>query len=600
MTKWAERQLAVVIRQHGSGVILAIDPDELIDEATLSDAAITVVDDWWQLRSAYERDGRRRPVNAPPLILVLRPPLTSEDIPWDIEQQSEVVATIRLPGPHHVRAALRELDDDELGDAVAAVRSNAANPEGALLQTVTGLAIPTGVLSLPDQLRLAARLVSHTPSSSALAELARRWVTNPALADLLTSPPDAGALQLHWDALIEGATTEWHEIFRRAAPDLASLFAAGILHPRVASRPVDPWAYVGVRELTDEDRAGHLLDAPPDLAPNELAGWHAAAIWWGDVRRLTARGSAELRAAAWTTWETLDEAFIRWLQARYGTLLTSAAPWPTTVNRVAPFLARRVRDQKTERIMLVVLDGLGHAQWSHLCERLPLEVAESGSTLALVPTYTTVSRQAIFAGDLPQSSPETLWTTKPEPRRWSALWEAEGIPVTRVAYHRVRGRLPHDHLGFGDAQVIGVVVNAVDDLMHNSELFGDAQLLANLDVWASNGFLTDLIARANAAGYETWVTSDHGNLECLGAGSVSEGVAIEAAGKRLLRYPNKTLRDASRAQGTVWDQIPGLPTTAEPLLFASGRDAFTRNLVSVSHGGLSIDEVIVPLARVLA
>lgn len=39
---------------------------------------------------------------------------------------------------------------------------------------------------------------------------------------------------------------------------------------------------------------------------------------------------------------------------------------------------------------------------------------------------------------------------------------------------------------------------------------------------------------------------------------------------------------------------------AEPLLFASGRDAFTRNLVSVSHGGLSIDEVIVPLARVLA
>jgi len=598
VTKWAEQQLIAVIRQHRSGLILAIDPDELLDDAPLSDTAITIVDDWWQLRSAYERDGRWRPVNAPPLVLVLHPPLAAADIPWDIEQRSGVVATVRLPGPPHVRAALRDLDDDELTDAVDAIRSNAANPEGALLQAVSGVAIGNVPLSSPDQLRLAARIATRSDASSSVSGLARRWVTDPALVGLLRTPIDPAGLQLHWDAFIGGATTGWHETFRRAAPELAALFAARILEPSVASTPLEPWAHVGVREISDEDRAAELLAAPPNLAPTELADWHTAALWWGEVRRLTARGSAELRAAAWAVWEQLDDAFIPWLRARYGTLLTSAATWPTTVHRVAPFLARRIRDRKTERIMLVVLDGLGHAQWSHLLERLPLDVAETGCTFAMVPTYTTVSRQAIFAGDLPQSSPDTLWTTQPERRRWSALWEAEGIPVTRVAYHRVRGRLPHDHLGFGDAQVIGVVVNAVDDLMHSSELFGDAQLLANLDVWAESGFLTDLIARANAAGYETWITSDHGNLECLGAGSVSEGVAIEAAGKRLLRYPNRTLRDASAARGTVWDEIPGLPATAEPLLFASGRDAFTRNLVSVSHGGLSIDEVIVPLARV--
>jgi hypothetical protein len=143
-------------------------------------------------------------------------------------------------------------------------------------------------------------------------------------------------------------------------------------------------------------------------------------------------------------------------------------------------------------------------------------------------------------------------------------------------------------------------VNAVDDLMHTSELFGDAQLLANLDVWINNGFLTDLIARATQAGIETWITADHGNLECLGIGAVSEGVVIESAGKRLLRYPNRTLRDASAADGIVWDEIPGLPSSAEPLLFASGRSAFTNNRISISHGGLSLDEVIIPLAKVAA
>ena len=164
----------------------------------------------------------------------------------------------------------------------------------------------------------------------------------------------------------------------------------------------------------------------------------------------------------------------------------------------------------------------------------------------------------------------------------------------------MKGRFPHDLIEFGASRAIGVVVNAVDDLMHTSELFGDAQLLANLDVWTANGFLDDLVHRAHAADIEVWITADHGNLECLAAGSSREGVAIESAGKRLLRYPHRTLRDASASQGIAWDDIPGMPASAEPLLFAPGRTAFTNNQISVSHGGLSIDEVIVPLARVTA
>jgi hypothetical protein len=126
----------------------------------------------------------------------------------------------------------------------------------------------------------------------------------------------------------------------------------------------------------------------------------------------------------------------------------------------------------------------------------------------------------IFAGALPSSSPDTLWTTHSEPQRWRAHWTDEGILVTGSRTHRVKGRQPHDHLVFGNAAVNGVVVNAVDDLMHTSELLGDEQLLANLDVSADNGFLTDLVARATTEGIETWITADHGNLECFGSGSI--------------------------------------------------------------------------------
>jgi hypothetical protein len=279
-------------------------------------------------------------------------------------------------------------------------------------------------------------------------------------------------------------------------------------------------------------------------------------------------------------------------------VLSSAARWPPALHRVAHHLARRLRKGEADRVLLVVLDGLGHAQWRHLRDRLSLRVVDAGSTFAMVPTYTTVSRQAIFAGDLPVSFADSLWTTQPERRRWEAFWADQGIGVTGVAYHRVKGRFPQDAINFGAERAVGVVVNAVDDLMHTSELFGDAQLLANLDVWAANAFLDDLVQRASEAGFETWITSDHGNLECAPAGTSSEGIAIEAAGKRLLRYPNRILRDASRVDGIVWDDIPGLPPAAESLRFAPGHLAYTNNAISISHGGLSLDEVIVPLVRV--
>jgi hypothetical protein len=386
----------------------------------------------------------------------------------------------------------------------------------------------------------------------------------------------------------------------QAEPELAALFAAELLQPAISTGAVDDWVNVGIRRPSEEERAEELLEAAPTAPPADIAGWHAIAEWWGDVRRQIPHSSVDVRDAAWATWAELDEAFVPWLRGHYGLLLTSSAQFPVAVHRIAAFLSRRLREGVAERVLLVVLDGLGYAQWRHLLERLPLVVLDAGSTLALVPTYTTVSRQAIFAGQLPTSFPDTLWTTHTEFRRWRDHWSREGVPADQVAYRRVRGRLPDDRIEFGNAQVTGVVVNAVDDLMHTSELFGDAQLLAGIDVWADNGFLVDLVTRAGAEGIETWVTADHGNLECKGSGAVSEGVAIEAAGKRLIRYPNKTLRDTSRAQGVVWDNVPGLPPTAEPLLFAEGRTAFTNNPISVSHGGLSLDEIIVPLARVTA
>lgn len=595
MNHWLERSLAP-LRAVPSGVVVVLDRDDVADSEGLLGNELKA-DNWWQLRAHYENHCRRRAIDRSCVILHVVGILASQTLPWDVEQSAELVVDLRLPGPLAVRMALKQLTAEEMDRAIIAVEANLGDPARAFIASVSGVSLAQGALSRMDQLRVGARISTRHPPGP-IRDLARAYVDDHFVRGLLDDPSDASALQERWGSFVGGNAEDWASVFDVARLEVGQLFAAGLLEPIPVPTVPTTWSAVGLRNQTDAERATELIEVPPvELPPTDSAGWSVVAEWWGDIRRLTARASREQRERAWEQWAELDQAFLPWTLQRYGGVLSSAAQWPPSVHRVAPHLARRLDNGDADRLLLIVLDGLGHAQWHHLVERLPMRIAEAGSTFAMVPTYTTVSRQAIFAGDLPMSFADSLWTTRLEPRRWATFWRNRGVPDGDVSYHRVRGRLPHDVIQLDRSRVVGVVVNAVDDLMHSSDLFGDAQLLANLDVWVSNGFLDDLLRRAKENGFETWITADHGNLECRPAGSVSEGLAVEAAGKRLLRYSNRTLRDSSTVDGIVWDDIPGMPGTDEALRIAPHRLAYTNDLVSVSHGGLSFDELIVPLVR---
>lgn len=598
MTGWLDQTLRP-LRSVAAGVAVVLDEDQVVNAQALA-GEVVEVDDWWALRRAYERLGRRRDVALEPLVLLVQGGLATRALPWDIEQASSATVTLRLPGPPAVRAALAAMaDDEEANRAIAAVLA-ASDPVRALLQVVTGVHVDQVPLPVADQLRVGARLAVRGEGSQPLAALARSYVTDARVGGLLLSPPDPSRLQAEWDGYVGEGDGPLVAAFEAARNELAELFAVGLLERRSGRRDLPSWADVGVRVPTDEEKAADLLGSrPAPFPPTDTAGWVALAEWWGQVRRLVAAAPPDLKGDAWAVWAEIDEAFGPWLRSNLGSVLSSSARWPAALHGVAGHLARRMREGKRDKVLLVVLDGLGHAQWAHLREYVNFEIVESGSTFAMVPTYTTVSRQAIFAGDLPRGFADTLWATSAERRRWEAFWDGEG--VTGATYHRKAGYFPYDRIEFGASRAVGVVVNAVDDLMHSSELLGDAQLQASLAVWVRSGYLDDLVARGANAGYEVWITSDHGNLECLSGGARREGLGIDSAGKRLLRYPSRVLRDCADAAGVDWNDIPGMPPAeSERLRFAPGRMAFTNLRLSVSHGGLSIDEVIVPLARVTA
>lgn len=98
------------------------------------------------------------------------------------------------------------------------------------------------------------------------------------------------------------------------------------------------------------------------------------------------------------------------------------------------------------------------------------------------------------------------------------------------------------------------------------------------------------------------LTADHGNVEARGIGKPDLGAVVDERGERVHVFRDDLTRArVSRVfEGTVtWPQI-GLPEDYRPLL-APARGAFIHaGRQTVAHGGIALEEVIVPFIRVAA
>ena len=251
------------------------------------------------------------------------------------------------------------------------------------------------------------------------------------------------------------------------------------------------------------------------------------------------------------------------------------------------------------------MDGLALDQWVTVREFLQndnLMIHES-ATFAWIPTLTSVSRQSIFAGKPPIYFPSSIHSTNSEKKLWEQFWEDHGLNRLDIVYQRGLGNnelpsLLEEKIDSHSTRVVGLVIDTVDKIMHGMQL-GSAGMHNQIKQWCEGGFLSELIEYLLDRDYNVWLTSDHGNIECVGNGRPSEGVVAETRGERARVYPTPELRSGVASKFTFaheW-QPTGLPPGYFPLV-AGNRDAFVKPDASiVGHGGIAIEEVIVPLVE---
>ena len=355
---------------------------------------------------------------------------------------------------------------------------------------------------------------------------------------------------------------------------------------------------------------GSLTSGVPNHdAPHE--DWLNLARRWAKLSVLTMESEAPLPAPARRKMVTLqariDEALVSWLKKRYAGLFNLPPTPPVMLHHIPRFLSRYVTDAKEHRAALIVVDGLSLDQWIILRRELVRQHSgfrfREDAVFAWIPTLTPVSRQAVFAGKPPIYFPETIGRTDKEPALWTQFWVDQGLTPQEVAYAKGLGDVIPDGVKERIAQtrtrIIGLVVSKVDRIMHGMQL-GSAGMHNQVRQWAGQRFLADLLCRLLRNGFRVHLTSDHGNVEATGCGRVDEGAVADRRGSRARIYKTSLLRRQVKQtfpDAVEWPPI-GLPEDCLPLLPA-GRSAFVRqNERIVSHGGASLEELVVPFIQV--
>lgn len=315
---------------------------------------------------------------------------------------------------------------------------------------------------------------------------------------------------------------------------------------------------------------------------NEVAQLYGqAAHYQHSVRKLD--GFAELRMS-------IEEAFYQWIMGKYNSLSGS-------VDKQRPVLLSKTADyirKDASKVALIVMDGMSFENFYAIKEyfiREPFSF-EISSSFSFLPTVTSVARQCIFSGQLPRDN------TKPfsldnEEKQWRSYWRMAGLKDQDIGFYKSEDPDYNPHM-----KAVGIVVNICDDLMH-AELQGLTGLNQGLINWLNTGNLKRLLSKLLDDRFSIYMTSDHGNTSAIAQGRfLKPGLLAEPASRRAVIYQSFDDAPELKKFSTIKCNSSYLPDGYDAYLFDVDACYGDKDKEYITHGGMTLEEVIVPFVRI--
>ena len=315
-----------------------------------------------------------------------------------------------------------------------------------------------------------------------------------------------------------------------------------------------------------------------------------AASSWEDWLRIAKTGAALSYYAAANgnarEDDEANEAFQTFLMDGYQKLSSISSKYtPSILPKTWDLIAK-------SKTALIVMDGMSlfdfevfrRSDW-------PFQY-NYGASFALIPTITSVSRQALIAGKYPSQLENPFYLSKEESGFYAAAAE-HGFSKNNAYYGRGYEADPGPF-----ARLAVIVINDIDDMVHG-QLQGRQGMLQDVQLLSKTGKLQALIRRLMDQGFTVYMTADHGNTECIGTGALKRsGVETETKSRRMIVL--KDYGEASEDLRARTIQFPGYYLDKSYQYFiCKDKTSFDGPGKQVmTHGGMTIDEVIVPFIRI--
>jgi len=343
-----------------------------------------------------------------------------------------------------------------------------------------------------------------------------------------------------------------------------------------------------------EYRCWVLSQQIEELLTHIPVDWRALAPLWGELQYWLCQEKIDMAEPS-DLDRRISRQFTDYLLASYpGLFYESYYQRPATVDKVLPFLANR----PASKTALLCMDGMSFQEWFCLKQYLAghgLEKFNEMAVFTLLPTITGVSRRALFCarGKLRELVEEEKGFLQFARQNWP-----QAVSRRTGMFINIDGRWHKEYLDFG---CLGLVYNLVDDLAHSMINVRESKELMqkNLTLQLDKTELGEMLRRLLEEGYRVYLASDHGSVWCRGNGYQAVKWLVEEKAKRALLFPNRLLA-ADFAAGKDLLAYENTNLLGDKVaVFPAGREMFgKKGETAISHGGIHLEEVIVPFVEV--
>ena len=287
----------------------------------------------------------------------------------------------------------------------------------------------------------------------------------------------------------------------------------------------------------------------------------------------------------------INRLFRDYILKQYGKLSTS-------MDRESPVLVSRVMEymhEHSKKFVIVVMDGMSEFDWRILSKSFSGIHYKQTAAFAMIPTVTSVSRQCLLSNKYPIQLANP-WSQSKEKQEFIFCAKNMGLSDSQISYQRGYGA------DFGSLICCGaVIINDIDDMVHGQKQ-GRIGMFNDVGVMAKQKKLVDMVKKFLLAGFDVYITADHGNTTRHGMGKLmTSGVETETKSRCMLVLKEIADKDSVKEKyGLLEFPKTYLPKEYDYLICDVGDSFDVKGEDVMSHGGISIDECVVPFIKIKA